>query len=202
MTLATSHNAYLVRPPGTTIDRVRTEGSIGSILEAALNGDSDAWTSIVERFSDQLWWITRGYRLDEHTAADVVQTVWIQLIRFGHQIQDPERLGAWLATCTRRECLRRVSPREVPSTSLEERPDMNQELPEEAMLDEEAIGAMLIGFAQLSEPDQRLLKLLCDVPPRSYQEIAALLGRPVGAIGPSRQRALDRLRAILKEQDR
>lgn len=202
MTAMSAKSACLMRQPGTTIDEVRAKGSLGSLLEAALNGDSDAWESIVGEFTDHLWWITRGYRLDEHTAADVVQTVWIQLIRFGGQIQDPERLGAWLATCTRRECLRRVSPREVPSTMLEERSDDGQELPEEAVLDEEAIGEMLIGFARLSEADQRLLKLLCDVPPRSYQEIAALLGRPVGAIGPSRKRALARLRAILREQER
>ncbi len=34
---------------------------------------------------------------------------------------------------------------------------------------------------------------MADMPP-SYQEVAAALGMPIGAIGPTRQRCLERLR--------
>ena len=50
------------------------------------------------------------------------------------------------------------------------------------------------AFGRLPLRDQRLLSLLMADPPVSYAEISARLGIPVGSIGPSRGRCLDRLR--------
>jgi RNA polymerase sigma factor (sigma-70 family) len=173
--------------------------TVGRTLAAALAGDRDAWERIVEDYSRLLWWVARGHRLDDATAADVVQTVWLQLLRFGHRIDDPERLPAWLATVARREALRRVSGHEIPDAELADRSDQTTPSPEERIVDEETIGVVMAAFARLSPDDQRLLRLLCDVPPRSYDEIAALLGRTTGYVGPTRRRALDRLRALIRE---
>jgi DNA-directed RNA polymerase specialized sigma24 family protein len=54
---------------------------------------------------------------------------------------------------------------------------------------------------QLPERDQRLLQALiaCDRP--SYAAVAAAMGMPVGSIGPTRMRALLRLRHLLAESD-
>ena len=183
----------------TSVAEVVSERSTAELLASALAGDHDAWNRIVEDYTRLLWWIARSHRLDDATSADVVQTVWLQLIRFGDRIQDPSRLKAWLATTARREALRRVSPAEIPADLIGEQPDSNDAPPDEGLLAEETLGIVLAAFDQLSADDQRLLRLVCDVPPKSYQEIAALLGRSVGYIGPSRRRALDRLRALLKE---
>lgn len=171
----------------------------GTVLRAALAGDRDAWAQIVEDHSRLLWWIARSYRLDDATSADVVQTVWLQLVRFGDRIQDPDRLASWLATTARREAQRRARGRDVPSEWLDEHVDRTAAPPDEQLLDDEAIGIVLAAFAQLSDDDQRLLRLVCDVPPKSYEEIAAVLGRSQGYVGPTRQRALGRLRALLTE---
>ena len=45
---------------------------------------------------------------------------------------------------------------------------------------------------------QRMLELLMADPPASYVEIAEQLGLPVGSIGPTRGRCLERLRALLE----
>lgn len=189
------------RPPrrGTTVGAVRSEGSTAERLRAALEGDRDAWAHIVEEHSRLLWWIARSHRLDDATAGDVVQTVWLQLLRFGDRIRDPSRLPAWLATTARREALRRTSSRDIPSEWIADEADRLAPSTDERLLDEETIGIVLAAFAQLSEDDQRLLRLVCDVPPRSYEEIAALLGKSHGHIGPTRQRALARLRTLLTE---
>ena len=50
------------------------------------------------------------------------------------------------------------------------------------------------GFAELTQRQRDLLVLLLTDPPPSYAEISARLGIPVGAIGPTRARAVDRLR--------
>lgn len=187
----------------TTFVAVRSEPSADStsmLLPAALAGDRAAWDQIVREHTKLLWWIARSHRLDDATAADVVQTVWLQLVRFGDRISDPSRLRGWLATTARRESLRRTGGREVPVERLRDHADRLAAEPEEQALDEELLGAVLAAFEALPEKDQRLLRLMCDVPPKTYEEIAAILGRSAGHLGPTRQRALARLRALLSEQ--
>lgn len=167
-------------------------------LAAALAGDRNAWSIIVAEHNRLLWWIARSYRLDDATAADVVQTVWLQLVRFGHRIEEPKRLAGWLATTARREALRRVSGRDVPVANVEA-VEADRLAPEvsERLLDEELSGQVLAAFSKLAPEDQQLLRLLCQEPPKSYAEIASILGKSHGHIGPNRQRALSRLRTIL-----
>jgi DNA-directed RNA polymerase specialized sigma24 family protein len=52
------------------------------------------------------------------------------------------------------------------------------------------------AFAALPPSCQRLLRVLMADPPPSYQEAAAALGMPIGSIGPTRGRCLDRLRRL------
>jgi DNA-directed RNA polymerase specialized sigma24 family protein len=56
------------------------------------------------------------------------------------------------------------------------------------------------GFARLRASDQALLRRVMADPRPPYEEIAAALGMPVGSIGPTRQRALMRLRQELGAQ--
>ncbi|HWL43640.1 MAG TPA: sigma-70 family RNA polymerase sigma factor [Ilumatobacter sp.] len=187
----------------TTVVVVRSDPSAESasaLLPAALAGDRAAWDQIVRDHTRLLWWIARSHRLDDATSADVVQTVWLQLIRFGDRITDPSRLRGWLATTARREALRRTGVREVPVDTVYDSEDRLVAEPDERVIDDERLGAVLAAFEALPAKDQRLLRLMCDVPPKTYEEIAAILGRSAGHLGPTRQRALARLRALLSEQ--
>lgn len=187
----------------STFVAVRSDPStepVGSLLPAALAGDRAAWDRIVRDHTKLLWWIARSHRLDDATAADVVQTVWLQLIRFGDRITDPSRLRGWLATTARRESLRRTGAREVPVERMHDDEDRLADDIDETVIDDELLGAVLAAFEALPAKDQRLLRLMCDVPPKTYEEIAAILGRSAGHLGPTRQRALARLRALLIEQ--
>jgi len=49
------------------------------------------------------------------TRTPVTQTTWLRLVEHIDRLFDPARVGAWLATTTRRECHRvlRQSRREV-----------------------------------------------------------------------------------------
>lgn len=170
------------------------------LLHAALNGDSRAWNQVIDDYTDLLWWIARGYRLDDATAADVVQTVWLQLVQHGRSIRDPEKLAAWLATTARRESQRRLaaSRRQRPTDEVDDRPANDCVGPEERAINEETTAAALAAFYQLGPSCRRLLALLCAVPPKSYEEISALLDLPIGSIGPTRQRCLAALRSEMK----
>ena len=53
------------------------------------------------------------------------------------------------------------------------------------------------AFGRISDRCQRLLRILTADPPPSYDDISETLEMPIGSIGPTRQRCLDRLRAEL-----
>ncbi len=166
------------------------------MIRAANAGDEAAWGAIVDRFAGLVWATARAHRLAPAEAADVVQTTWLRLVENLDRINDPERLGAWLATTARRECLRhiRLQGRELPTgeDALFEAP--SDDRAEERLITRERNAALRRGFARISERCQALLRLLAATEPLSYEEIGAALGMPVGAIGPTRSRCLDQLR--------
>jgi DNA-directed RNA polymerase specialized sigma24 family protein len=53
-------------------------------------------------------------------------------------------------------------------------------------------------MSTLPSRSQRLLELLMADPPASYTEISDQLGLPIGSIGPTRGRCLERLRLVLQ----
>lgn len=69
-------------------------------------GDQAGWDVLVDRFEPTVWAIARAHRLNPSDAADVSQTTWLRLVENLHRIEQPERVGAWLATTARRESLR------------------------------------------------------------------------------------------------
>jgi RNA polymerase sigma factor (sigma-70 family) len=171
---------------------------VGQLVRDAADGDQAAWNRLVERFNGLVWSVARGHRLDSADASDVVQTTWLRLVENLGRLQEPERVGAWLATTARRESLRtlRVSARQVP-TETELLPDPGTDVPPAAeLLASERDRALWTAFGGLSERCQVLLRLLVADPPPSYEDIGAALDMPIGSIGPTRQRCLERLRGL------
>jgi RNA polymerase sigma factor (sigma-70 family) len=173
-----------------------------ALLDAARLGDQTAWDALVARFSGLLWSIARGYRLDAADAHDVVQMTWLRLVESLDRISDPERLGAWLATTARRECLQllRKAGRERPSALENALDDVAgpTEPVDAGMLLDERDRAVWRALVSISERCQRLLRVLVASPPPAYKEVAAALDMPIGTIGPARQRCLDQLRHVIR----
>lgn len=169
---------------------------VATLFQAAANGDSQAWDALVQRFSGLVWSITRAHRLNTANAADVNQTVWLRLVENLDRIRQPDRVGAWLAAVTRHECLRviRKTGREIPTASPEPAAHQPAHDIDTHLLDHERHAALLHAIERLPPQWRTLTRLLMADPPPSYQEIAAGLGIPIGTIGPTRQRILQRLR--------
>jgi DNA-directed RNA polymerase specialized sigma24 family protein len=55
------------------------------------------------------------------------------------------------------------------------------------------------ALRELTEPQRRLIAMLFADPAPSYSEISARLAVPIGSIGPTRCRLLDKLRRALSE---
>lgn len=174
------------------------EPDVAVLVRDAAGGDEHAWAALVERFSGLVWSVTRAMRLSQADASDVSQTTWLRLVEHLGDIREPERVGAWLATTARRESLRilQKAGRAVPTEFDDDRlvsPDTTSDL--DASLDAgQHVTALWRAFEELPEPGRALLRVLMADPAPSYVEAAAALGMPIGSIGPTRARCLERLR--------
>ena len=104
-----------------------------------------------------------------------------------------------MATTTRRECARilrtaRRPGNAWPALAAEAIPDQHAQPAGQDLLAAERHAALREAFGQLPPDCQQLLALLTADPPVSYAEISARLAMPVGSIGPTRSRCLDRMR--------
>jgi RNA polymerase sigma factor (sigma-70 family) len=172
---------------------------LDKLMRAAAAGDQTAWNELVERFQGLVWATARAHRLSHADAADVAQTTWLRLVEHLDRIRDPERLGGWLATTARNESLRliRLGGRELSSDEADVFESPGGDAPELALLTEERDTALWRAFRKLSEQCQTLLRLLVSQDEPSYEDVSAALDMPVGAIGPTRMRCLEKLRSFV-----
>jgi RNA polymerase sigma factor (sigma-70 family) len=172
---------------------------VAELVRRAADGEQRAWDALVERFAGLVWSVSRQHRLSDADAADVCQATWLRLVENLGSLREPEAIGGWLATTARRECLRviRHSGRQVVTdieSQIEIVADTHDTDPDRFLLADERHAAMRTAFAQLGEACRSLLKLLITDPPLSYAEVSTVLDMPIGSIGPTRARCLDRLR--------
>lgn len=181
---------------------------VGALLAAASAGDRVAWATLVDRYSGLLWSVARSYRLAEQDAADVLQTAWMRLLEHLDRIEDPQRLGAWLATVARHEIHRmhRRSVRTVPTADevaldAAAGPAPGPDLP---ALSADRDRLLWDAFAEISARCQDLLRLVVTGTPErdalSYRDAATTLGVPIGSLGPTRMRCLTELRAAVRKR--
>ena len=178
----------------------RDQEGIAELIHAAASGDSAAWDRLVDRFASTVWAIARAHRLNSADAADVSQTTWLRLVENLDRIQQPERVGAWLATTARRESLRllRLSGRQVPTgDDMAVIPDPESlKSPEHEVAVEQRAELVASLVEKLPIRSQLLLRLLSADSPLSYKDVSQALDMPIGSIGPTRARALDQLRRL------
>jgi RNA polymerase sigma factor (sigma-70 family) len=156
----------------------------------------------VERYSGLVWSVARGHRLGDADASDVAQTVWLRLVESLPRLREPAAVGGWLATTARNESLRllRRSGREVVEADLglDGTPADDAYSPEAVLEARERRDLVRHALDRLSLRCQTLLRALAYSSDNSYADISAALDMPVGSIGPTRGRCLDRLRQGLR----
>ena len=157
---------------------------------------------LVRSVSPVLWHVVRAYGLGREEAQDVVQSTWLALVRSRDAVKDPRTVVAWLTTTARRESWRVVKADGRTSSADDEELERlgRSEAPAEAVAERNLEADRLWrAVAALSERCRRLVRVIAFAERPDYGSISAELGMPVGSIGPTRGRCLDKLRMLLAE---
>ncbi|GAA2846374.1 sigma-70 family RNA polymerase sigma factor [Streptosporangium fragile] len=169
------------------------------LVELARGGNQRAWNSLLRRFLPLVQLIARRYELQRQDIEDVNQVVWLKLLQHIKSIRDTRSLAGWIATTSRNECVN-VIRRSRPLVLFGDWPSafdaahtISYDWTEEATAYERK-RALARALEDLSSQHRELLNLLAANPPLSYAEIGKRMGMPVGSIGPTRLRAIARLR--------
>ena len=178
---------------------MRNDPPVTDLVIRARNGDSQAWDALVERYAPLVWSICRRNRLGSADAEDVNQSVWLALVDQLAALREPAALPGWLATTTQRECGRVLRTARGPQMAwyvpdAEDIADEHAVTAEEELLQAERHAALREAFTYLPPSCQQLIGMLIQDPPVPYAKISTELGIPIGSIGPSRRRCVDKLR--------
>ena len=178
--------------------------SVADLVEKAREGDGGAWAELVARFGGMIAATGRRYRLPPADVAELQQTTWLRLVENLHRIEQPERVGGWLATTARRESLqllrRAAKYRSGADQMLANMPDRHLPEPDARPIAEERETVLRAAWDQLKPRCQELLALLITDDPLAYKDLSKLLQMPVGSIGPTRARCLEHLRRLVEEE--
>ena len=171
------------------------------LFERWRSGEARAMDELVRLMSPVLWHVVRAYGLDHALAQDVVQTTWLTLVRRHESILEPQAVSGWLTTCARREAWRvgKLQRRADPTEAeyLEPHLPTHESAEDSAVVGDEA-RRLWSAVETLNERCQRLLRVVAFEDRPDYARLAQDLSMPIGSIGPTRQRCLAKLRAVLE----
>jgi RNA polymerase sigma factor (sigma-70 family) len=178
------------------------ESDLAALVRAGAEGDPVALERLVDRFDRMLRGITRSYRLSRWDADDVIQATWLQFMQHGRALREPAALSGWLATTARRQSLlllqRHVREQLTDDPTCDTAGDHAE--PDRELLATELREALHGALGELPGRQRDLMRLLIEKPDLSYEEVSRRLTMPIGSIGPTRARSLDRLRRTRRLQ--
>jgi RNA polymerase sigma factor (sigma-70 family) len=185
------------------------EDSDLQLVFACRRGDQLAWEKLIRRYQRLIYAIPLRAGLDEDHSAEIFQDVFTTLFEKLNDIEQPEKLHAWLVTTARRKTLHAVA-KALNRQQLHLNTDETLEaatvirdaapLPDEQLVILEQQHRVRTALSSLDERCRTLLEMLFyTVEPPSYANVAARLGLPEGSIGPTRARCLAKLLQVLKK---
>jgi RNA polymerase sigma factor (sigma-70 family) len=183
-------------PPAGKSDR--------DLVQGCLKYREEDWALLVDKYKSLIYSIPFRYGFTREEAADIFQSVCLDLIQELPKLRDPQALPKWLMQVTAHKCFHRkafnnrmVSRDDadiaIPETFAPAQAEISLfEIEEEQMLRE--------AMASLAPRCRELVHMLFfEEPKRPYQQVAASLGLATGSIGLLRQKCLDHLRKRLDE---
>ena len=184
---------------GTVEDSLATRA--GRMFSEYRNGNEAKMADLVRILTPILWHTARASRLDSATAEDVLQTVWLTLVRKADTITEPLAVLQWMVVTTKRESWRvsrsqaKTRPEDMETTGTADR-DSGATV-EDEVIRGETQNRLWEHIELLPERCRALLRVIAFADRPDYADLAKALGMPQGSIGPTRGRCLAKLRLSL-----
>lgn len=175
------------------------------LVAYCLDGSEPAWNALVDKYKNLVWAIILRYGIPTDQAADLFQSVWLDVYNDLGQLRKRDAVKPWLSSVVRNKCFhwkKRSSRRQHFEGSDQEPADLADDLTEDPTFVEDLERHQLVreAISSLSERCREMVGLLFfHEPPLPYKEVAGKLGLAVGSIGFIRGRCLDKLQRALKD---
>lgn len=190
----------------TATSRPRDLGDLVSQAAAAFQdyrlGVPGGIDRLVRLVSPLLWHTARQCGLSTAEAEDSVQQTFLALVRRGDTIADPLAVVRWLTVTLRRQAWRDralVAQRSGTEPTDDDLPSAESAERTAVLTDEQR--RLWAHVSALPPRCRRLLAVIAFAPRPDYAAIASEMGMPVGSIGPTRGRCLDKLRTRLQGEE-
>ena len=175
------------------------------LIEACRAGDEWAWTALVNKYRPLMLSIPRRYGASAEDAADVFQSVCLELFRALPRLRKADSVRSWLMTVASHEAYRwkRQQQKKRFREAIEDVDDLvdRSGAPPSASIDGQKLAASIrSAVGQLPQRQQLLVRMLFfHDPPLEYEAVASRLGLATGSVAFIRARCLKRLRGILSD---
>ena len=182
-----------------------TQKRDAELIQACRSGNSAAWSQLLETFERLVFSVPLQHGLNRQEAEDIVQTTFMLLYQNLDTLWDNSNLASWLYAVALRRTWRvlKQTGRKIALDVEIDWPELAENMTgaDGEDLEKWELTAWLDqGLAKLGPNCRELLMTLYfgeQSPPR-YTDVSAKLGIPIGSIGPSRARCLEKLRQILQ----
>jgi len=175
-----------------------------TLLERCRRGDDLAWEALVRHYQSSVYAVTRHYLRDAEEARDVAQDVFVRLYERLDSFAGGDTFKAWLLQMARNasiDRLRRLKAR-PPATDVpvEDVTLSSGDDPERSAEGEARERLLRRALARLGEKNREIL-LLKEIQGLKLEEVAGLLGLPLGTVKSRSSRARLELAAMLRKLD-
>src|ERR1051325_6441585 len=140
------------------------------LLISCRRGDESSWQPLVDRYQRLIYAIPRRAGLNDDQSGEVFQEVFVTLFEKMNDINEPDRLHAWLVTTARRKTWRLLSKERSPKTGDADAADETLAVVDNAPLPDE----MLVQL----EEQHRIRTALAELDPRCRQLLTMLYYQP------------------------
>lgn len=187
------------------------QGDDDNLIRAYLDGDENAFNSLVVRHMDNVFSICYRYTGNHDDASDCAQDIFVKVYNNLHTFRFKSAFSTWLYRIVVNSCKNYVSKSSYrnlnTSLSLSAHDNDNAYYSDvadskdgpESVLDKKETHKLIMQAVHSLPGDMKMLIILRDFENRPYEEITGITGMKMGTIKSRISRARTRLKEMLKE---
>jgi RNA polymerase sigma-70 factor (ECF subfamily) len=165
-----------------------------TLLARCAEGDPLAWEALVRRHQSRVYAVAYHYLRDAEEARDQAQEIFIRVYERLHTFRGEERFLPWMLRLARNACIDRLRRRAArpPGADLRIEDDLEVavEAPDaEALFEAESRRRLLYRALDRMSEKHREMILLKEIQGLQLEELASLLGLPLGTVKSRSSRA-------------